>query len=97
MPLDFAKNGESYGARGYSPKSLAEFGDAVKNAMAGAVSTVIDVKVTQKSMTHDYESWWRVGTAQVSENPKVVEAAKKIGREVESAEEVLGTTKRNVR
>ena len=53
--------------------------------MAGAVSTVIDVKVTQKSMTHDYESWWRVGTAQVSENPKVVEAAKKIGREVESA------------
>ncbi len=85
MPLDFAKNGESYGARGYSPKSLAEFGDAVKNAMAGAVSTVIDVKVTQKSMTHDYESWWRVGTAQVSENPKVVEAAKKIGREVESA------------
>jgi 3D-(3,5/4)-trihydroxycyclohexane-1,2-dione acylhydrolase (decyclizing) len=46
---------------------------------------VIDVKVTQKSMTHDYESWWRVGTAQVSENPKVVEAAKKISKEVESA------------
>jgi 3D-(3,5/4)-trihydroxycyclohexane-1,2-dione acylhydrolase (decyclizing) len=85
MPLDFAKNGESYGARGYSPKSLAEFRDAVKSALAGGVSTVIDAKVTQKSMTHDYESWWRVGTAQVSENPKVVEAAKKISREVETA------------
>jgi len=85
MPLDFAKNGESYGARGYAPKTLAEFRDAVKSAIAGTVSTVIDAKVTQKSMTHDYESWWRVGTAQVSENPKVVEAAKKISKEVESA------------
>jgi 3D-(3,5/4)-trihydroxycyclohexane-1,2-dione acylhydrolase (decyclizing) len=36
-------------------------------------------------MTHDYESWWRVGTAQVSENQKVEEAARKIAREVESA------------
>ncbi|MGA2766019.1 MAG: 3D-(3,5/4)-trihydroxycyclohexane-1,2-dione acylhydrolase (decyclizing) [Spirochaetia bacterium] len=85
MPLDFAKNGESYGAKGYSPKTLGEFREAVKSALAGSVSTVIDVKVTQKSMTHDYESWWRVGTAQVSENPKVVEAAKKISKEVESA------------
>jgi len=85
IPLDFAKNGESYGAKGYSPKTLAEFRDAVKSALAGRVSTVIDCKVTQKSMTHDYESWWRVGTAQVSENPKVVEAAKKISREVETA------------
>jgi len=85
IPLDFAKNGESYGARGYSPKTLAEFRDAIKSALAGQVSTVIDAKVTQKSMTHDYESWWRVGTAQVSENPKVVEAAKKISKEVEAA------------
>jgi 3D-(3,5/4)-trihydroxycyclohexane-1,2-dione acylhydrolase (decyclizing) len=85
IPLDFAKNGESYGARGYSPKTLAEFRDAVKSALASDVSTVIDVKVTQKSMTHDYESWWRVGTAQVSDNPKVVEAARKITKEVETA------------
>ena len=85
MPLDFAKNGESYGARGYSPRSLAEFREAVKGALAESVSTVIDAKVTQKSMTHDYESWWRVGTAQVSENPKVVEAARKISQEVETA------------
>jgi len=85
MPLDFAKNGESYGARGYSPKSLADFRTAVKGALAGSGPAVIDVKVTQKSMTHDYESWWRVGTAQVSENPKVVEAARKISHEVETA------------
>ena len=57
----------------------------MKSALAGNVATVIDVKVTPKSMTHDYESWWRVGTAQVSENPKVEDAARKIAREVETA------------
>ena len=83
--VDFAKNGESYGAKGYSASTLEEFRAAVKSALAGSVSTVIDVKVTPKSMTHDYESWWRVGTAQVSENQKVEEAARKIAREVETA------------
>jgi 3D-(3,5/4)-trihydroxycyclohexane-1,2-dione acylhydrolase (decyclizing) len=85
ISLDFAKNGESYGARGYSVTTMDQFRAAVKSALAGNVSTVIDAKVTAKSMTHDYESWWRVGTAQVSENPKVEEAARKIAKEVESA------------
>ena len=35
---------------------------------------VIDVKVTQKSMTHGYESWWRVGVPEVSERRTVMEA-----------------------
>jgi len=85
LTVDFAKNGESYGARGFSVRSMEELGRAVKAALGGPTATVIDVKVTPKSMTHDYESWWRVGTAQVSENPKVEEAARKIAREVETA------------
>lgn len=85
ISLDFAKNGESYGARGYSVATMDQFRAAVKSALAGSVSTVIDAKVTPKSMTHDYESWWRVGTAQVSQNPKVEAAARKITKEVESA------------
>jgi 3D-(3,5/4)-trihydroxycyclohexane-1,2-dione acylhydrolase (decyclizing) len=85
ISLDFAKNGESYGARGYSATTMDQFRAAVKSALAGNVSTVIDAKVTPKSMTHDYESWWRVGTAQVSENPKVEAAARKITKEVETA------------
>ena len=85
ISIDFAKNGESYGARGYSVATMDQFRAAVKSALAGDVCTVIDAKVTAKSMTHDYESWWRVGTAQVSENPKVEAAARKITKEVESA------------
>ena len=85
MRVDFAKNGESYGARGFTVETMEQLRTALKSALAGPVSTVIDVKVTPKSMTHDYESWWRVGTAQVSENPKVEEAARKIAREAETA------------
>jgi 3D-(3,5/4)-trihydroxycyclohexane-1,2-dione acylhydrolase (decyclizing) len=36
-------------------------------------------------MTKGYESWWRVGTAQVSTNSKVEAAAKAIAAEVEKA------------
>ncbi len=87
--VDFAKNGESYGARGYPVASMDQLRSAVKSALSGSVSTVIDVKVTPKSMTHDYESWWRVGTAQVSENPNVEEAARKIAQGSGISEEVL--------
>ena len=85
IPLDFAKNGESYGAKGYPVSSMDQLRAAVKAALAGSVSTVIDVKVTPKSMTGGYDSWWRVGTAQASENPAVVEAARKMNKEAESA------------
>jgi 3D-(3,5/4)-trihydroxycyclohexane-1,2-dione acylhydrolase (decyclizing) len=36
-------------------------------------------------MTGDYESWWRVGTAQVSPNPKVEAAARRIRDEAAGA------------
>ncbi len=75
LAIDFARNGESYGARGFSARSLEELRAAMKAALAEKRSTVTDVKVTQKSMTHGYGSWWRVGTAQVSENPEVVKAS----------------------
>jgi 3D-(3,5/4)-trihydroxycyclohexane-1,2-dione acylhydrolase (decyclizing) len=36
-------------------------------------------------MTKGYDSWWRVGTAEVSANPQVVEAARKLKEEVARA------------
>ncbi len=46
---------------------------------------MIDVKVAPKSMTGDYDSWWRVGTAEVSRNQQVVEAAARLKKEIQRA------------
>jgi 3D-(3,5/4)-trihydroxycyclohexane-1,2-dione acylhydrolase (decyclizing) len=80
--VDFAKNAESYGARGLRAHTLEEFRRAVKKARKETRSTVIDVKVTAQSMTGGYDSWWRVGTAEVSRNPSVVEAAVRLKKEI---------------
>ncbi len=85
VPIDFARNGESYGARGFSVRTIAELRDAVRQALRERRSTVIDIKVTPKSMTQGYGSWWRVGTAEVSKNRRVVAAARRQKAEVAKA------------
>jgi 3D-(3,5/4)-trihydroxycyclohexane-1,2-dione acylhydrolase (decyclizing) len=88
VPVDFARNGESYGALGLRARTLEELRRAVRRALRADRSTVVDVKVTEKSMTKGYDSWWRVGTAEVSANPKVVEAARMLKEEVAAARRV---------
>ena len=83
VPVDYAKNGESWGALGPRARTPEELSAAVQEALAADRPVVIDVKVSPKTMTGGYESWWRVGTAQISDNPAVVEAAKKMAAEVE--------------
>jgi 3D-(3,5/4)-trihydroxycyclohexane-1,2-dione acylhydrolase (decyclizing) len=82
VSVDYAKNGESWGALGLRARTPEELATAVKEALASKKSVVIDVKVSPKSMTTGYESWWRVGTAQVSTNPDVEKAAKAMAAEV---------------
>jgi 3D-(3,5/4)-trihydroxycyclohexane-1,2-dione acylhydrolase (decyclizing) len=88
VPIDFARNGESYGARGFTVRTIEQFRDAVRQALRETRSTVIDIKVTPKSMTHGYESWWRVGTPEVSENRKVVAASRRQKAEVAKAKKI---------
>ena len=85
LEVDYAKNGESWGALGLRARTVEELEKAVKEALAGTKSAVIDVKVSPKTMTPGYESWWRVGTAQVSKNPKVEAAAQSMAAEVAKA------------
>ncbi|MDR0526724.1 MAG: 3D-(3,5/4)-trihydroxycyclohexane-1,2-dione acylhydrolase (decyclizing) [Spirochaetaceae bacterium] len=85
VSVDYAKNGESWGAKGFSARNVSELKDAVKKALAEKGPVVIDVKTTPKSMTKGYDSWWRVGTAQVSSNQAVEKAAKAIAAELSKA------------
>ena len=87
VQVDYAKNGESWGALGLRARTPEELAQAVKEALASKNSVVIDVKVSPKTMTHGYEAWWRVGTAQVSVNPEVEKAAKAMAVEAAKAKQ----------
>jgi len=85
LAVDFAMNAESWGARGLRARTVAEFRAAVAAALAEPGPVVIDAKVAAKSMTGGYDSWWRVGTAEVSDNPEVVKAAADVREQVAKA------------
>lgn len=78
MRIDYAKIGEGYGAKTYSVNTIEELEAAIEDAKKQTTSTLIDIKVLPKTMTHGYShSWWRVGNAELSSNKKVVEMTDK--------------------
>jgi 3D-(3,5/4)-trihydroxycyclohexane-1,2-dione acylhydrolase (decyclizing) len=54
--------------------TLAELEEAIADAKKQTISILIDIKVLPKTMTKDYESWWHVGVAGVSEKKKFQQA-----------------------
>ncbi|MGB5446270.1 MAG: 3D-(3,5/4)-trihydroxycyclohexane-1,2-dione acylhydrolase (decyclizing) [Psychromonas sp.] len=85
VPVDFAKNAESYGCKAYRVHTEEELIAAIADAKKQTVSTLIDIKVLPKTMTHGYEAWWRCGTAQVAKKPEIMEAADDIKRHLKKA------------
>lgn len=85
VPVDYAKVAEGYGAKGYQVTTAAELQAALVAARKEEISTLIDVKILPKSMGGHYENWWRVGTPVVSDNPKVLEARKKLDEGIDEA------------
>ena len=74
MPLDFAKSAEGYGLKAYSIRTEEELIAALKDALTQERPVLYDIKVVPGSMTPGYESWWRVGVAEDSPQPRVREA-----------------------
>ncbi|MCL6560710.1 MAG: 3D-(3,5/4)-trihydroxycyclohexane-1,2-dione acylhydrolase (decyclizing), partial [Firmicutes bacterium] len=85
VPIDFAKNAEGYGCKTYTVKTEEELRAAVEDAKKQTVSTLLDIKVLPKTMTHDYESWWRVGSAEVAEKDSVVKATQRVKENLNKA------------
>jgi 3D-(3,5/4)-trihydroxycyclohexane-1,2-dione acylhydrolase (decyclizing) len=74
LPVDFAMNAASYGCKTYTAKNEEELKFAIEDAKKQTVSTLIDIKILPKTMTHGYESWWRAGVAEVSKNASIAAA-----------------------
>lgn len=71
MTIDYAKVAEGYGLKTYSVRTMEELETALIDSKKQSISTLIDIKVLPKTMTHGYESWWHVGVAEVSTKESV--------------------------
>ena len=75
VPIDFAMSAAAYGCKTYTVKTIEQLRAAIVDARKQTVSTLIDIKVLPKTMTDGYESWWRCGVAEVSENESIQKAS----------------------
>lgn len=71
ITTDYAKIAEGYGCKAYRITTAEELYAALEDSKKQKVSTLFDIKVAHKSMTDGYDSWWRVGVAEVSESETV--------------------------
>ncbi|MHB8073244.1 3D-(3,5/4)-trihydroxycyclohexane-1,2-dione acylhydrolase (decyclizing) [Desulfosporosinus fructosivorans] len=85
IPIDFAANARSYGAKTYTATTVDELKEALEKSRQDTVSTLIDIKVVPGSMTGGYESWWRVGVPEVAQSESVLEAHKLMDNEIQKA------------
>jgi 3D-(3,5/4)-trihydroxycyclohexane-1,2-dione acylhydrolase (decyclizing) len=86
-PIDFAAYAEALGATVFRARSLGELDAAIAAARKSATATLIEVKVDRDSMTHGYESWWRVAVADVSRSENVTRAASAMRQRVQQVKE----------
>ncbi len=82
---DYAKIAEGYGCKAYRVTTAAELYEALEDAKKQTVPTLFDIKVAHKSMTDGYDSWWRVGVAEVSESERVHECYEEMKANIEKA------------
>ncbi|MEK3888163.1 3D-(3,5/4)-trihydroxycyclohexane-1,2-dione acylhydrolase (decyclizing) [Bacillus sp. FSL K6-3431] len=71
MKINYAQVAAGYGAKTYSVQTMQELEDAIEDSKKQIVTTLIDIKVLPKTMTHGYDSWWHVGIAEISKKDSV--------------------------
>ena len=87
VPIDFAKCAAGYGCKTYTATNIEELIEAIEDSKKQTVSTLIDIKVAHGSMSHGYDSWWRVGVAEVSTSEKVQAAYEDMAENIAKARE----------
>lgn len=74
LPVDFASNAASLGAKALVVRTHDELRQALSAARAETRTTVIVAEVDRESRVPGYESWWDVPVAEVSEMETVRQA-----------------------
>jgi 3D-(3,5/4)-trihydroxycyclohexane-1,2-dione acylhydrolase (decyclizing) len=76
IPIDFAANAASYGAHAISVADMKEFETALAEAKKQDRTTVIVIRTQSEARVPDYDTWWDVPVAAVSEVESVRAARK---------------------
>ncbi|MBW5445549.1 3D-(3,5/4)-trihydroxycyclohexane-1,2-dione acylhydrolase (decyclizing) [Cohnella sp. CFH 77786] len=85
LPIDFAAHARSLGAKSYKARTAEELREALKQAKAETVTTLIEIPVVPGTNTGGYESWWNVGVPEVSVSGKVVTAHEEMKKRIDAA------------
>lgn len=85
IPIDFCQYAGALGAKTISVESEKQLLSAFKQAKAEKNSCVIVLKVLPKTMSNGYQTWWRVGVAEISRSKQVQQAYHHMINEVEKA------------
>ncbi|TAK71909.1 MAG: 3D-(3,5/4)-trihydroxycyclohexane-1,2-dione acylhydrolase (decyclizing) [Gammaproteobacteria bacterium] len=83
IPIDFCQYAAALGAKTFYAKAEDSFQSALMEAKQSTQTCVIVLAVLPKTMTHGYQTWWRVGVAEVSQSNEVQEAYMGMCEEVE--------------
>ena len=78
LPIDFAANARSLGAYVIEANTIKDLHNALQDAKSQKNSTVIVIETDREQRVSGYESWWDVAIAEVSEDPNVQSAARKV-------------------
>ena len=87
LPVDFAANARSYGLLAFTIRTEEELLSALEAGRNQPLPVLYDIKVLPGSMTPGFDSWWRVGVAEVSEMERVQQAYQEQQNHIQSVRE----------
>ncbi len=82
IEIDFCQYAGALGVKTFFAEDLSTFKNALEEAKKETRSTLIEIKVEPGTMTNGYNSWWRVGVAEVSESRAVLDAHREMADNV---------------
>ncbi len=82
VPVDFMKNAESLGARAIAAENPEQLRNALEEAKAETRTTLIYARVDPDARVPNYEGWWDVPIAEVSQEETVTRTRAEYDEEV---------------
>lgn len=83
LSIDFCQYAAGLGAKTFFANSYSRLREVFAEAKQETRSSVIVLPVLPKTMSHGYQTWWRVGVAEVSKSEEVLKAHGRMAEEIE--------------